>query len=311
MSRDFKLIALDIDGTLITSNFTVTARTLKALAAAVESGLKVTIATGRFYHSARRIARIIGINAPLICNDGALIKDVYTGETTFFKPLPMEMALDILGIASKYRSLSVQIFMEDYKIFAGKDYHLLQIKRFIKLSRRYSIRGCYNYLRDMVFVPVKNGGDLFGAARLMNRPPAKIVVSADPEELDVFKREISQKFGGRIFLTTAIKNTVDILNGEVSKARGLAVLAESLGIERDEIIAIGDNINDIPMLEYAGLGVAMGNGPELVKQKADHVTASNDEDGIAVFIEDLLHRRANKGKSIFAAKSLSSNGPSV
>ncbi|MDI3481249.1 MAG: hypothetical protein PWQ97_904 [Tepidanaerobacteraceae bacterium] len=312
MNCGFKLIALDIDGTLITSRYTITRRTREALRAAMDSGMKVTIATGRFYHSARHIARNIGINAPLVCNDGALIKDIFTGKTVFFKPLPLETARDILHIAAKYSSFKVQIFMEDYKIYAGRGYRRLQFRRFLELSSRYSIAGCYNYLRDFVFVPAKDAGDIAGAERMMTQPPAKIVIYADPGELEIFKRDIKEKFGDSIFLTTAIKNTVDILNGEVSKARGIAVLAEMLGINRHEIIAIGDNINDMPMLEYAGLGVAMGNGPDVVKQKADFITAANDDDGVAFFIERLLQKKEGPGsRLIFSSKGLSHGGPSV
>lgn len=310
MNSDFKLIALDIDGTLITSHYTITRRTKKALRAAMDSGIKVTIATGRFYHSARHIARSIGINAPLVCNDGALIKDIYTGKVTFYKPLPLEIARSILRIASKYRSLNVQVFMEDCKIYAGKGYRSSQFRRFLRFTSKYSVEGCYNYLRDFVFVPVKDAGDLAGAERLMKQPPAKIVVYADAEELDKFKKEIAEKFGNNVFLTTAIKNTVDILNGRVSKARGLAVLAESLGIKREEIIAIGDNINDMLMLEYAGLGVAMGNAQEMVKNRADYVTAGNDEDGIALFVEKLLQNEVGQRERIIVArKGLSHSEP--
>jgi len=144
----------------------------------------------------------------------------------------------------------------------------------------------------------------------MKQPPAKIVVYADAEELDKFKKEIAEKFGNNVFLTTAIKNTVDILNGQVSKASGLAVLAESLGIKREEIIAIGDNINDMLMLEYAGLGVAMGNAQETVKNRADYVTAGNDEDGIALFVEKLLQNEVGQRERIIVArKGLSHSRP--
>jgi len=312
MNHDFKLIALDIDGTLITDHYTITPRTRKALKAAMESGLMVTIATGRFYQSAGHIARSIGINAPLVCNDGALIRDVYTGKTSFFKPLPMELAHGILEIASRYKRFKVQIYMKDYKIFAGRDYRRTQLGRFFRFSRRYSAVGCYNYLRDFVLVPVKNAGDLTGAVRMMEEPPAKIVVYTETEGLDVFKKEITERFGQKIFLTTAIKNAVDILNGEVSKARGLEVLAGSLGIKREQIIAVGDNINDMPMLEYAGLGVAMGNAQDVVKSRADYVTASNDKDGIALFIEKLLQKQAGQGdRIIVAGKHFSHSGPPV
>lgn len=312
MNRDFKLIALDIDGTLITSHYTVTPRTRKALRAAMDSGIMVTMATGRFYHSARHLARIIGINAPLVCNDGALIKDIYTGRDVFFRPLPMDIARHILSRAAKYSSFDVQIFMADRKIYAGRGYRMMQFGRFLKYSSKYSLQGCYNYLRDFVFVPARDAGDIAGAEKMMTQPPAKIVIYAEPGELEVFKRDIKEKFGDSIFLTTAIKNTVDILDGQVSKARGIAVLAEMLGIKREEIIAIGDNINDMPMLEYAGLGVAMGNGPEAVKQMADFVTATNDEDGIALFIEKLLQKQGGHGEmTILSSKGLFHGGPSV
>lgn len=309
-SKKFKLIALDIDGTLITNHYTISSRTRRALKSAMDAGIKVTIATGRFYPSAYHIARSIAINAPMVCNDGALIKDVFSKRTLSFTPLSLNLARELLDRASRYRSFKVQIFMLDYKIYAGHNYRRMQIQRFFKLSNRYTLIGCFNYLRDFVFVPVKNAGDIKGAMKLMQTPPAKLVIYGEPEEMAAFKKEIAayNVDKKRIFLTTAIKNTVDILNGEISKARGLAILAQILGIKREEIIAVGDNINDMGMLEYAGLGVAMGNAPDIVKQKADVVTASNNEDGIAVLLEGLLKDNLKQEKKIIVPqKGLSRN----
>lgn len=102
----------------------------------------------------------------------------------------------------------------------------------------------------------------------------------------------------RFFLTTAVKNWIDIIHGDVSKAKGIAILAKRLKVKQEEIIAIGDNINDIPMLKYAGLGIAMGNAPDRVKKAADLVTLSNDEDGVAKFIERILNKNKKKKASI-------------
>ncbi|TYP53781.1 Cof-type HAD-IIB family hydrolase [Thermosediminibacter litoriperuensis] len=288
MSAPYKLIALDIDGTLITSRYTLTRRTRKALKKAMDNGMLVTLATGRLFRSACCLARCIPVNVPIVSNDGALIRDVFSGETIFFRPVPQDLAEAILTAAGCYPSFEVQVFLKDRKLFAGADYRMMQFKRFLRFSRRYSLIGCYNYLRDFVFVPVENAGSIDEVKRRLTEPPAKIVIYGDPGELEAFKKELKDVLGERIYITSAIKNCIDILDGGVSKARGLSVLAEHLGIKREEIIAIGDNMNDLEMLEYAGLGVAMGNAPDAVKQKADFVTARNDEDGIALFLEGLL-----------------------
>ncbi|MCG0274866.1 MAG: Cof-type HAD-IIB family hydrolase [Thermosediminibacteraceae bacterium] len=288
MSGPYKMLALDVDGTLISSSYTVSRRTRQALRKAMDMGMIVTLATGRFFGSAKYLARSIPVNAPIVSNDGALIKDVYSGRTLFFKPLPLELAKDILKTASRYLSFEVQVFLKDRKIFSGSDYHWVQIKRYFSFSKRYSLQGAYNYLRDFVFLPVENAGSIEELGRLLKEPPAKIVVSGEPGEVEAFKGELLENLGDRIYITSAIKNCIDVLEGSVSKARGLEVLAQHLGIKREEIIAVGDNLNDIEMLQYAGLGVAMGNAPEMVKERADFVTAGNDEDGVAFLVESIL-----------------------
>ena len=132
---------------------------------------------------------------------------------------------------------------------------------------------------------------------ILKRPPAKIFVTGEGKHMRNFQGKL-QHYIMKSFLTSALKNCVDIIHGEVSKAKGLSILAESLGIKREEIIAFGDNINDINMLKYAGLGVAMANAPRRVREIADHVTASNNEDGIAVFLEQFLQTGIIPDKSI-------------
>jgi Cof subfamily protein (haloacid dehalogenase superfamily) len=286
--RKFKLIALDIDGTLITGQNTLTKRTKKALRDAMDKGFIVTIATGRFYPSACRIARKLPVNAPIVCNDGALIKDVFSDNTIYFKPLPLKLALEILELVSRFPTLKARAFMEHHQIYAGENLQKWQFLSYFRFRRKRSLKGLWNYVRDFVLVPVKNAGDIDGLKDILKSPPAKIFISGEGKQIEEFSRQITTHYNEEIFLTTALKNCVDIINGEASKAKGLAVLAQSLGIKREERIAFGDNINDMKMLEYAGLGVAMANAPRRVREIADHVTASNNEDGIAVFLEQFL-----------------------
>ena len=174
LNNDFKLIALDIDGTLITSDHILTNRTVKALEAVKEAGIKITIATGRHYRSALRIARKIGINAPLICSDGAIIRDIYSGET-IFNLLPREVAIDILKMASDYENYRIQVFTKDGKIYAGNNYRQGFFKSFFRAPFQHSLKGYYNLFRDFVFIPVKNTGNIEGTIKALREPPAKVV----------------------------------------------------------------------------------------------------------------------------------------
>lgn len=308
--NDIKMIALDIDGTLITSSQILTPRTKKALNDAMNAGIYVTLATGRFYRSTLRLAKTLPVNAPIITNDGALIRNISDGKTIFYKPLPMDISLEILDLASEYDSLRIQVFLKDDKIFIGNNYYLHQLGRFFKFSkvfRSLNLKGCYYYLKDFVFLPVQNSGNVESAKEMMNEPPVKLVITGESDELQHLSDKLIKEYGNEIFLTSALRNCIDILDGSVSKAKGLEVLAENLNIKREQIIAVGDNINDIPMLKYAGFSVAMGNAPDTVKKKADFVTGTNNEDGIAMFVEKLLDKNGNNSETYTTGKDIPFN----
>lgn len=288
-NNKYKLITLDIDGTLLTNDYIISDYTKDVLKMAKDQGILITVATGRFYLSAIRIAKEIGINAPMVCNDGALIKDIYSDKTVFIKPLSIEISQEILDIITKYDTIKVQIFMENYRIFIGNHFKKMQFETFMRSLKQKPLDSCINYYRDFLSPSSIDIKDISAAKNMMKRPPVKIVVCGDKHEIRELKIELRKKFGNDVFLTTAVKNWIDIIHGDVSKAKGVAILAEKLGIKREETIAIGDNINDIPMLTYAGLGIAMGNASDIVKKAADMVTLSNDCDGAAKAIEEILN----------------------
>jgi Cof subfamily protein (haloacid dehalogenase superfamily) len=289
LKNNYKLIALDVDGTLINSDHILTARTVRAIKDAKDTGIKVTIATGRHYLSAIRMARKIEINAPLICSDGAIIRDIYANNTIYHL-LPQEIAVDVMRMALDYNNFRIQVFTKDGKIYAGPNYRSTFFKRFLCVPLKHSLRGYYNLMKDFVFIPVKNTGNIEGTIAALDEAPAKVVVHGNERAQDLkdFANRIITKYGDNISITSAIDNCIDILNGGISKAKGISILSEKLGISREEIITVGDNLNDMEMLEYAGLGVAMGNAPDKVKSKADYITASNNDDGLAKFLEKLL-----------------------
>lgn len=297
----YKMLVLDIDGTLLNSKVILSPEVKKAINYAKQQGLIVTIATGRFYYAAVSPARIIGINAPLIANDGAQIQDVFTDKVYSFTPISLDTAREIVEAMEKY-PLELQVFLKDRKIYAGKSYQIVQIKKYFRHGRRYNLKGFYNYVRDFVFGgPTVSAGNVQGVLKNMTTPPAKIVVYGDKQPLKELRNELTSRFKGRVDLTSAIPRYMDILPPGVSKVNGIQFVANMFNIKREEIIAVGDNFNDLAMIEYAGLGVAMGNAPESVKQKANFVTDSNDENGIVKvvkqFIYDYSIRPVKTGKS--------------
>lgn len=282
----YRLLALDIDGTLLCSKHKITRNVNRAIDKAKENGIIVTLATGRFYGSAHRIARNAGVNAPIIANDGAQIQDVYNGDLIYFKPVELEIAQDVMKLIKNY-PVELQVFTKDLIIYAGKGFRIKRLKRALKRGH-LSIGGCYNYIRDFVFPPVVNAGSVENILNTLKEPPAKLVVNGEPEVMEEFEKELNERFSKEVAMTTAIRNYIDILAHDVSKAHGLEILLKHLGISRENIIAAGDNYNDIEMIKYAGLGVAMGNAEDIVKDKADIITASNDDDGVVNIIENYL-----------------------
>lgn len=280
---DFKLLAVDIDGTLVSSQYTLTKSVKRALAEIKNKGVFLTLATGRFYGSASAIAKEVGINVPMIANDGAQIQDVYTGELIHFRPLDIEIAREIVKVLGDY-PLELQVFLKNCKIFGGRNYRMVQLKKFLRRRRILNFRGVYNYLRDFAAGPVISAGSNIGVLKYITEPPVKLVLSGKSEVMEEFRQVLEERFSGMVSTTSAIKNYMDILAPGVSKAYGLEILTRYLDISRNQIVAVGDNYNDLEMIEYAGLGVAMGNAPDAVKEKADFITDSNDNDGLVKVI---------------------------
>lgn len=299
LRNNFKLVAFDIDGTLITSDHIVTPRTLRAIKKAKDLGIKVTIATGRHYPSVIRLARKIQINAPLICCDGAVIRDIYSNDSIYHL-LPQEIAVDIMRMTQSYENFTVKVFIKNGKIYIGQSYKGDYFRKFLSVPFKHSLKGYFNLLRDFVFIPVQSTGNTQGAIAALNEPPAKVLVYGNkrPEDLKDFIDEILAKYGESIAITSSMENSIDILNAGISKAKGLVILTEKLGIKRDEIITVGDNFNDLEMIKYAGLGVAMGNAPEQVKNEADYVTDTNNNEGLAKFLEKLIQGQAKTKKLV-------------
>jgi hypothetical protein len=276
-----RLIALDIDGTLTDPNYQISARNIAALRAAHQAGVEIVLATGRRHDYAMPIAHELGFPLYLISSNGVLIRSS-VGETFFTDKLPASTALELIQYMSEFRGSAVLTFDRPTNV-EGNDSLVLEsadelnksIARWMELNRPY----------------IKFVSPLEAA---LTEDPLQAMYCGRVAFMDGVQQRLSQ--AGFLDKITVMKTQydhrdlciLDILNRECSKGHALKRWAAQQGINREQVMAIGDNYNDLEMLEFAGLAVVMGNASKEMKQSGWKVTASNAESGVAQAVEEIL-----------------------
>ncbi len=260
----FKLIASDIDGTLIRSDFKISEYTQDIIKSAMEKQVNFILATGRIFGSARIYARQLGLNTPIITCNGGVIKDVKTGEKLYSKPIDKELCKDIFRILD-----------EGHRYFHFYGENNFYTERLIFDSQRISQWNMSLPKNDRI--PIFEVEDPYSIPD--KDPIYKILFHAtDPEERLFYKEFFSEMPG--ITLSSSWKNNFEICGENVNKGTAVEGYAKSLGITEEEVIAFGDNDNDIEMIKYAGLGVAVANSTKGLLEVADYISESNNDDGV-------------------------------
>lgn len=262
-----KMIGLDLDGTLLTSDKKLLPFTRQVLTEAIERGIQVLMATGRPYTGIpEELRKLPGIRYALTSN-GARILDTQTGKALIEHLLPLESAKKALEILQKYDTLQ-----EVY--FEGQGY--AEAEKLDRISRYHHNPHMWEYVRSSR-KPVDNLPELIAReGRDMDKVQA---LFADMGELAQAWKELERC--EELVLVSSLGYNIEINAAGVDKGIGLMELGELLGFCPEEIMACGDGDNDIQMLERAGIGVAMGNAEEKVKAAADYITETNDEEGAA------------------------------
>lgn len=262
-----KMIGLDLDGTLLTSDKRLLPFTRQVLTEAIGRGILVLMATGRPYTGIpEEIRKLPGIRYALTSN-GARILDTQTGKALIEHLLPLESAKKALEILQKYDTLQ-----EVY--FEGQGY--AEAGKLDRISRYHHNPHMWEYVRSSR-KPVASLPELIARE---NRDMDKVqALFADMGELAQAWKELEQY--GELVLVSSLGYNIEINAVGVDKGTGLIELGELLGIRPEEIMACGDGDNDIQMLERSGIGVAMGNAEEKVKAAADYIAETNDEEGAA------------------------------
>lgn len=266
----YKLIAIDIDDTLINDDKEVTPATQTALEEAVAAGVVVTLATGRAYASAQAIARQTGLNVPIITYQGALVKNLLDEKVLYERYVPQDAVHKLFTYCVEH-DLHLQTYIDD-KLYAREDNQ--KIKDYTDLNKTpYYIEPDWEKL-----VPQKT---------------PKMLIIDDPAFLDELAPILRELLGDSVHITKSKPQFLEIMHHEGTKGIALEFLANHFGCDLSETIAMGDSWNDHEMLEAAGLGVAMANAIPALKEIANFITLSNNEDGVKYAIDKFVLNKVN------------------
>ncbi len=263
----YRLVALDIDGTIRDGDQAISQRTRRAIDGAREAGAAVTLATGRMFRSAARSAAELGITTPIASSQGAHIADPVTGDVLWHIPLTFAMTRKAVD-ATKSWDLEAMGFSGD----------TVMVSQMTPWLEGYGQRNGVEVrvVRDLA----SSGGDDL----------TRLVVRGADEVIERVEADLQTRLGAELYVTRSLPYFCEILHPQGGKDKALAWLAASMGVAQNETIAFGNGYNDTQMLEWSGLGVAIGGAVPQTLAVADTVTAPVEEDGVARTLEELVKK---------------------
>lgn len=259
-----KLLAIDLDGTLLTSERLPHPASAQAVRDAASTGIKIVLASGRTYPSILPFQRMIGIDGPIVSANGAHTLDENGQEVAFEEvgPQAVELALRI----GAERGIHVNAYTRDELLFSNAG----------RWAEMYQSR-----LRTLK-------GRVAPAEEIISQSISKVMFVGEPDQLRALRKELNPRLPKGTHFMVSEPEYLEILSVYADKATGIKKIAEKLGILPDQVAAIGDYANDIGMLQYAGYSGAVATALPEVKAVANKIVASNDEGGVADFVRDLI-----------------------
>lgn len=255
-----KLVAIDLDDTLLGSDLRISAYCRETIRQVQSKGALVTLATGRMFRSALPFAQLLNMHLPLITYQGALVKHPISGEVLYDKPVPVPVGYEIMTFF-KQAGVHFHGYFQDQLVMEslspdGIDYvNLAQVKPVL--------------VKDIL-------------RQAEQEPALKILAVIHDEQLFTeLEEQLQFLYGQWVNITRSKPYYLEVMDKQVNKGMALKTLAGHYHLEAEQVLACGDSYNDLEMIKWAGIGVVMGNAAPPIKEAADYVTRSNDEDGVA------------------------------
>ncbi|MCK5130240.1 MAG: HAD family phosphatase [Clostridiales bacterium] len=263
---DIKLVLLDLDDTLLDSNGVITKRITEALKLLHEKGILVAIASGRMHGSLLKYINKLNINTPIISYNGALIRNHKTNEVLYHKPIPIEIAKEVLVFAEK-NNVYIQYYTEDEYFF---EQHCDISNEYFKSTDIKGIAVGENLVNQICY------------------PPPKLLIITNGDTDPSLLSKLKSSFGDALEITRSKDHYIEVMNKNVNKGIALEKLCTILDIPIEYSIAFGDGLNDLELIRSAHVGVAVDSGNSELKKAADYICESPDDDGPAKFIEKYI-----------------------
>lgn len=263
---NYKILALDMDGTLLNAKRQISEKTLAAIRQATECGVIVTVATGRSWTGFKQYAAVLELQNPVILYNGGMIVSPDGSDVYFQQNLEPDAAQEIMRHGQSYGVTQI--------IWAGE--RLYSFADTERLRRYAAVAGCdFTILTDEGEALAKQG-------------ITKVLWTAEAEQIMQYQEVLPKILKADVNDSTSSPWFLEFVDNRVSKGAALSKFAAHFEVEPAQVIAVGDAMNDRTMLQYAGLGVAMENAPDALKEHADFITRTNDADGVAHVIERFI-----------------------
>lgn len=267
----YKLVCMDMDGTLLGENFTIPEDNIRAIKEGISKGIKMALVTGRPFNAMKYFKNILGDEILVISTNGTYFK---VKDYEYKKPISNEQIEIIYKIGEKY----------------GLTRHYKGAKKVIANSRLWEDHPYFKINKDLSDedkIVIIEDAELEDVFNNNNEEMTKCILLSDDLEAIAMAKEELRQYDILEVVSSNSKN-IEVMPAGTSKATAISELIKVLGITREEVICIGDNENDLSMIEYAGLGVAMENAEDFVKEKADYITDTNLNAGVAKVIDKFV-----------------------
>lgn len=269
LMRQFRLIAADLDGTILDDTYTVMPELLSALDRARSVGVELVVATGRLYPSALPFVRDLRVTLPVIASNGAVVREPHNDRLVFQLPLDRKLALEALeltenGTAQRFVNVRDSFYTDASEEASEKYADALKIK----------------FIRT---VPLQE---------VITKDPIMVVIRDSEKEISRLTEILRGHFGDRVYLANSKPFFIDINHPGVSKGSALLDLCARMGFAPEEVIAVGDGWNDLEMFKAVGLGAAVANAPDLLKEQAGYICDNPSYRGVIEVIERFVLKQS-------------------
>jgi Cof subfamily protein (haloacid dehalogenase superfamily) len=253
------LVVSDLDGTLVPSTLEFSAAIMDGVARLRQAGVPFIICTGRMLRSARRMAAQLGIESGLIvCYQGALVADLGSGEWLLHRPVPPHLAAEVVA--------HMRAIGRHLNAYIHDDFYVEEMDEWARRYAEYAQVAC-NVVDDL-------------RVTVQATPPTKLLVATDPDDAAVLLPQLQERWRGTLYVTRSLPQYIEITGADATKSAALGFVSTRLGVRREHTVACGDSLNDIDMLQWAGLGVAVAEGAEAARKAADLVMPRDELGGL-------------------------------